>query len=177
MNPRWLGAGTGLGVALIVGVGLFQDPAPLLQQLQQRIGEPINTASPQMSQSTLDWLDTPNNENAQAQTERYDSENERRQAAAIAELRAFNDDVSQSLVELDKETQQALSQGESPSLMLSRASQILTALEEEGVLLAYDPTLQNPEKRSDAQVALEQKVERIETNLIDIEQRFERLSQ
>jgi hypothetical protein len=37
--------------------------------------------------------------------------------------------------------------------------------------------LQNPEKRSDAQVALEQKVERIETNLIDIEQRFERLSQ
>ena len=174
MNPRWLGAGIGLGVALVVGVGLFQDSTPLSQQ---RIGKPVNTASSYMSQPPLDWHDTPNNDNSQAQTQRYDSENERRQALAIAELNAFNDDIAQSLAELNRETQEALSQGESPSLMLARASQILTDLEEEGVLLAYDPTLQIPEKRSDAQVALEQKVERIETNLIDIEQRFDRLSQ
>ncbi len=130
-----------------------------------------------MSQSPFDRLDTPNNDNSQVQTQRYDSENERRQALAIAELNTFNEDITQSLAELDRETQEAFSQGEPPSLMLARASQILTDLEKEGVLLAYDPTLQIPEKRSDAQVALEQKVERIETNLIDIEQRFDRLSQ
>lgn len=174
MNHRWLGVGAGLGVAVITGVGLFQDHNPVSQQ---RIGEPINTVSPQVSQPPLGWLDTSNNVNATTQSERYDSENERRQAVAIAELNAFNDDITQSLAELDRETQKALSQSESPSLILARASQILTELEEEGITLTYNPTLQTPEKRSSAQIALEQKVERIESNLIDIEQRFNRLSQ
>ncbi|CDT87026.1 conserved exported hypothetical protein [Vibrio coralliirubri] len=170
MVYRWLTIG--VLIALTLGVSVIALNYDNSTQTQ-RIG---HSAPPVDSgRSSDNHLSTGFEDQQVASQQSFESQSERIEAQMLSELETLNQDIADEKVRLDQDTVEAQSMEESPELVLARASVILSELESEGIVLNYDPTLLTPDAVSPTIQVIEQQVVDVETDLIDIEKRFNNL--
>ncbi|MFA0039037.1 hypothetical protein [Vibrio sp. 10N.261.52.A1] len=167
MVYRWLTIGVLITLTLGVGVIAFNYDN---STQTQRIG---HSAPPVNSVRNSEFTGFEGQQVASQQS--FESQSERIEAQMLSELETLNQDIADEKVRLDQDTAEAQSMEESPELVLARASVILSELESEGIVLNYDPTLLTPDTASPKIQAIQQQVVDVETDLIDIEKRFNNL--
>ena len=170
MVHRWLTIGVVITLALGVGVIALNYEKSVQTQ---RIGSSVPLIS---SKQSFDDSGNSETEDQQvASKKRFESQSERIEAQMLSELERLNQDIADEKMRLDQDTAEEQSVEESPELVLARVGVILSALESEGIILNYDPTLLTPTTSSPKIQAIKQQVLDIETDLIDIEKKFNNL--
>ncbi|SNX47892.1 hypothetical protein VTH8203_01507 [Vibrio thalassae] len=170
MLYRWLTIGGLITLSLGVGfIALNYDNATQ----PQRIGyaaPPVDSAqrSEPHSASETEYQHVVSQQTFETQSERIE-------AQMLSELETLNQDIANEKVRLDRETAEALSTEESPELVIARANAILAELESEGIVLNYNPMLLAPDAVSPDIQVIEEQVVKVETDLIDVEKRFNNL--
>ncbi|MBN3575764.1 hypothetical protein [Vibrio neptunius] len=172
MVYRWLTIGVLITLTLGVGVIALNYENSIQTQ---RIGHSAPPVDLGRSSSSDNHLSTGFENQQVASQQPFESQSERIEAQMLSELETLNQDIADEKVRLDQDTVEAQSMEESPELVLARASVILSELESEGIVLNCDPTLLTPDAVSPTIQAIEQQVVDVETDLIDIEKRFNNL--
>tara|TARA_Y100000588_G_C14225512_1_gene912963 strand:+ start:967 stop:1500 length:534 start_codon:yes stop_codon:yes gene_type:complete len=170
MVYRWLTIGVLITLTLGVGVIALNYDNSIQTQRIGYSAAPVDSGQRSEPHSTSE---TEYQQVVSQQT--FESQSERIEAEMLSELKTLNQDIADEKVRLDQETAEAQSMEESPELVLARASAILSELESEGIVLNYDPTLLTTDTASPKIQAIKQQVVDVETDLIDIEKRFNNL--
>ncbi len=170
MVYRWLTIGVLITLTLGVGVIALNYDNSIQTQRIGYSAPPVDSEQSSKSHSASEMGDQ-----KVASQQTFESQSERIEAEMLSELKTLNQDIADEKGRLDQDTAEAQSMEEPPELVLARASVILSELESEGIVLNYDPTLLTPDAASPKIQAIKKQVVDVETDLIDIEKRFNNL--
>ncbi|MGF1767322.1 hypothetical protein L4D06_08035 [Enterovibrio makurazakiensis] len=176
MHIRWLVAITAISV-LLIGVAVTdfdsydRPPSSPYSQNSSSDSEYIGVDRPLVAAAKIDI----------SEDAKYETESERLEAEIIKSANSLAVEITQAKEKLDIETAQALSNAESPDVVLSRAYKIMEELEKQGIDFQQDPSSLSSSATNapitKEVVVIAQKIKEIETDLMDIEHRFNNLGE